>query len=142
MGDEAQVWEKPIAWPLRPFRGEKLPGFWWWFGYLIPGGLFRLLVKVRYRGLSNIPKTGPALVVANHISHVDPILVGMLVGDAKRLPWFLGKQELFDSFLGRAVRGIGVIPVPRGQGSDAVIAAATEGLRRHGNPQLAARAGL
>lgn len=124
---EAQAWEKPIPWPLRPWRGEKFPGFWFYFGYLI-GGFFRILVQVRYRGLANIPKTGPALLVSNHISHVDPIMVGMMVGDAKRLPTMIGKQEMFDSILGRAVRGIGAIPVKRGGGSDAVIETVTQAL--------------
>ena len=122
-------WEKPIPWPLRLFRDEKPTGFWWWFAYLIPGGIFRLLVQVRYRGLKNIPKSGPALFVSNHISHVDPILVGMMVGDAGRLPCMIGKQEAFDGFLGRAIRGIGMIPVKRGGGSDAVVEVATQALR-------------
>jgi len=122
-------WEKPIPWPTRLYRRERPRGFWWWFAYLIPGGLFRILVQVRYRGLANVPKTGPALLVSNHISHVDPILLGMMIGDALRLPCLIGKQELFDSFLGPAVRGIGQIPVKRGGGSAALVETATQALR-------------
>lgn len=54
--------------------------------YLIPAAtlrflltrLLRLVYRIRVRGLENIPEHGPALLVPNHVSWVDGLLVGML----------------------------------------------------------------
>lgn len=42
------------------------------------GGLFRLAYRTRVRGLENLPSQGGALIVANHQSYIDAILVGSL----------------------------------------------------------------
>ena len=51
-------------------------GFWIAFCaiFFYPTGW--LVARTRYQGLSHIPATGGALVVANHISHLDPIYSG------------------------------------------------------------------
>ena len=38
--------------------------------------LVSLIYRVRHKGLDNIPAEGPAVVVANHISFVDPLIIG------------------------------------------------------------------
>ncbi|WP_395377612.1 MFS transporter [Marinicella sp. W31] len=38
--------------------------------------LVSLIYRVRHEGLHNIPEEGPAVVVANHISFVDPLIIG------------------------------------------------------------------
>jgi 1-acyl-sn-glycerol-3-phosphate acyltransferase len=38
--------------------------------------LINVMYRVRVRGLENIPEVGPALVVANHVSYVDPLIIG------------------------------------------------------------------
>lgn len=57
---------------------------------LVPAFVLRLLmwivsrliyrVHVTGRGLGRIPATGPALVVCNHLSYMDPLIVGGTVG--------------------------------------------------------------
>ena len=50
-------------------------------------------------GLENLPSKGPYLIVANHISYLDPPLIGALV--AKRTGQkihFISKHELFRYF--------------------------------------------
>ncbi|MBI5595215.1 MAG: 1-acyl-sn-glycerol-3-phosphate acyltransferase [Elusimicrobia bacterium] len=69
-----------------------------------------------WEGLENIPPTGPLIVAANHVSMIDPPLVGLAVSRV-RLPNFVGKAELF-SFppAGLVFRRIGVIPLDRSRG--------------------------
>lgn len=87
-----------------------------WYYYLgreITRMLFPLLTRYRVRGRENVPKQGPLLVVANHISQVDPPLVGISIG---RRAVFMAKQELFRSrLMARIFTGLGVFPVNRGR---------------------------
>ena len=72
-----------------------------------------LLFRLRYRHAERIPATGPVLVVANHVSILDPIACARLVFDSGRLPHFLAKQSVFKGFAGVLLRGAGQIPVAR-----------------------------
>jgi len=78
------------------------------------------------KGLENFPRTGPALVVINHLGDADaPLLVGFLpaVLDA------LGKIELFDfPFLGKLMDWYGIIWLHRGRPDRRAIRAALDGL--------------
>ncbi len=115
----------------KPGRGEKL-GFWWRLTWLVLYAPFGGLTKLRYHCLERIPATGPAIVIVNHISHVDPLLVARFVLDAGRVPRFLAKDSIFRvRVVGRAMYGMGHIPVSRGT-ADAVVSlsAAVESLRK------------
>jgi 1-acyl-sn-glycerol-3-phosphate acyltransferase len=86
--------------------------------------LARLLVwvlalgRVRIEGIRGLPTTGPLIVVANHISNLDPPLVGGNLAPAlRRPPRFLAKDALFVGPMGWFLRSQGVIPVKAG-GSD------------------------
>jgi len=73
------------------------------------------LFKLRWRGVENVPAAGPAILVINHVSYADPIVVARYVYDAGRAPRFLAKRSLFDiPVVGAAFRGTGQIPVDRG----------------------------
>ena len=43
-----------------------------------------------------LPAAGGVVVVANHISHVDPITLAHMLHDNGRMPRFLAKAVLFD----------------------------------------------
>ena len=97
----------------RPGHGEKL-GPVWRITWLVLYGPASAMVKVRYRNLAGIPAEGPAIVVVNHVSHVDPFYVAKLVLDAARVPRFLAKDTIFDvPVVGAAMRRMGHIPVRR-----------------------------
>ncbi len=64
--------------------------------------LLMVLTKRDWRGMENLPEGGFVLA-ANHLSHVDPFLLGFFLLDNNIPPRFLAKDTLMD------VRGIGWI---------------------------------
>jgi 1-acyl-sn-glycerol-3-phosphate acyltransferase len=74
-----------------------------------------LLAKRRMEGLEHVPAEGPALLVCNHVSYLDPVYTAVFVHRAKRVPRFLAKASLWDvPVLGRVLSGSRQIPVSRG----------------------------
>jgi 1-acyl-sn-glycerol-3-phosphate acyltransferase len=70
-------------------------------------------------GLENVPKTGGALMVANHASYLDPALVGVRI---YRPLSFMAKSELFDiPVFGWIIRHCNAFPVQQGKGDRAAI---------------------
>ena len=66
-------------------------------------------------GMEHIPATGGVIIVPNHISHADPLVVAHYVYDAGRWPQFLGKASLFQvPVVGYILRKCQQIPVERG----------------------------
>jgi 1-acyl-sn-glycerol-3-phosphate acyltransferase len=90
-------------------------GFWIWFASAFFHPLCRLLARRENRDTERIPRRGAALLVMNHISHIDPVYDAVFVHRLHRLPHFLAKESLFRPFLVRQVmHGTGQIPVYRG----------------------------
>lgn len=90
---------------------------------------FKLWFNWRFDGLDRIPNTGPAIVVGNHLSYIDPFAHAYFVVRAGRRPRFLAKAELFENpFLRMVLGGAGQIPVRRGTGDQAPLDAATRAL--------------
>jgi 1-acyl-sn-glycerol-3-phosphate acyltransferase len=117
----------------RPGHGEKL-GWAWTSIVALLYGPFSAVFKLRYLHLERLPQQGPAIIVLNHVSHVDPFLVSKLIIDGGRRPRFLAKDALFEvPVVGAAMRAMGHIPVKRGS-TDAVksLAAAVAMLEQGG----------
>ena len=74
-----------------------------------------LFFRGRAWGQNNIPDTGPVLMLANHQSFLDPILMGY--GCGKRHFYSLGRSTLYDTkltaFMGKLTNSI---PVEQGAG--------------------------
>jgi len=86
-------------------------------------GLFRFRVV----GRDNLPAEGPVVVVSNHTSMWDPLLIACAF---KRRIRFMTKEELFKiPLLGWFLRTVGCFPVRRGKGDRAAIRAALEVLQ-------------
>lgn len=88
------------------------------------------LFDVRAGGLHHLPADGPALLVANHVGHLDPLVLvtAVLKGRGRRVR-FLALADLFnDRFIGWWLRRAGAIPVRRGRGVAPVVEAATDAL--------------
>jgi 1-acyl-sn-glycerol-3-phosphate acyltransferase len=68
-----------------------------------------------WRGMEHIPRTGPVIVVANHISHADPFALAHYVYDAGRWPRYLAKASVFRlPLVGALLYAVEQIPVQRG----------------------------
>lgn len=90
-------------------------GFWRRFAASLVRPLMTIMARPDWRGMANIPATGPVIVVANHISHADPFALAHYVFTAGRWPRYLAKESLFRiPVLGYIVGAVGQIPVARG----------------------------
>ena len=70
------------------------------------------------RGVENIPRHGPAILVGNHRSYFDAIAMANVVRKSGRTARVLGKKELFDvPVLGSFISAAGGIRVDRGEGA-------------------------
>ena len=88
------------------------------------------LAHIDIAGTENIPRTGPAIVVANHRSYFDPTVWVLAVFEAGRNPRSLGKKEVLDApVIGPLVKASGAIRVDREGGGHLAYAAAEEALR-------------
>lgn len=88
-------------------------------------GFFRIIFSLVYRwqviGREHIPKEGPVILCANHISLWDPPLLGSGI---ERMVNFMAKEELFRiPVIGFLIRKFGAFPVKRGAGDRAAIRA-------------------
>ncbi|MCM8900845.1 1-acyl-sn-glycerol-3-phosphate acyltransferase [Caldicoprobacter algeriensis] len=71
-----------------------------------------LLFRLRVEGIENFPMEGKTIVYSNHISLLDPILIGCVL---PRQVFFMAKVELFKIPLLRTIiRHLGAFPVKRG----------------------------
>lgn len=92
-------------------------GLWIWLCAVIFYPTVWLVGRRRFQGLEHIPAEGPALVVANHVSYLDPVFTAVFVHRAGRIPRFLAKASLWKvPLLGRILRQTAQIPVPRARG--------------------------
>lgn len=76
-------------------------------GWVLAWAVWRLRAEGRHR----VPR-GPLVIASNHYSHIDPPLVGLVVGRPVR---FLAVDELFGlyRFLDWVMLGFGAIPLSR-----------------------------
>jgi 1-acyl-sn-glycerol-3-phosphate acyltransferase len=74
-----------------------------------------LMFRIRFQHLERIPPTGGVILAANHISHVDTVLIARVVWQSGRIPRFMIKSSIFDNaVLGQIMRRTKQIPVSRG----------------------------
>ena len=85
----------------------------WWYAlcWIVCWAVCKALFRFRYTGRGNVPATGPLLVVSNHQSHLDPVLIGVA---CPRQVGALARASLFVWPLGWMIRSLGAVPVERG----------------------------
>jgi 1-acyl-sn-glycerol-3-phosphate acyltransferase len=85
--------------------------------------------RMQVEGLESLPETGPLLIVGNHDSHWDPVMVGIAAFKRRQIR-ALAKSELWEvRGLGPILNGMGQIPIQRGKGDKDALAKAIEALR-------------
>ncbi len=95
---------------------------WRLFTVIVFRPLLHLLVRNKWEGQENIPKTGPVIIAPNHMSYADWGTDALFFYDAGRYPTFLIKSSAFKvKFIGKMLYGCGQIPVNRGA-ADAALA--------------------
>lgn len=86
-----------------------------WFyrtGWVLVRGIARLIWRLEVQGESHVPLEGAAIIAPNHMSLLDPPLIGCSCPRELR---FIAKAELFRNRLfGRLIRRLGAFPVERG----------------------------
>ncbi|MEI6667251.1 MAG: lysophospholipid acyltransferase family protein [Acidobacteriota bacterium] len=80
-------------------------------------------------GLEHVPETGPLLVVPNHDSQWDPLMVGLAIEPRRRVR-FLARANLWHvPGLAQALNLLRQLPVTRGAGDGSALDRAVEALR-------------
>jgi len=70
-----------------------------------------LFWPIKTKGQNNLIKESPFILAANHVSYLDPIVLGVAV---RRQIYFIAKKEVFNiPILGFIIRSLGAIPVDR-----------------------------
>lgn len=73
------------------------------------------LYRVKFRNRDNIPEEGAYIIISNHLSYLDPVVLGL--GQRKRKLRFMAKSELFKNKLfAKLITALGAFPVVRGDG--------------------------
>lgn len=85
--------------------------------------------RMRVEGLETLPESGPLLIVGNHDSHWDPVMVGIAALERRQIR-ALAKSDLWQvRGLGPILNGMGQIPIERGKSDAQALARAVEALR-------------
>lgn len=70
-------------------------------------------VKIVARGLDKLPQDGPFVIVSNHLSNIDSMVMDVLLKDFPLV--FVTKESLFHiPFFGKIIHGIGYLKLERG----------------------------
>jgi 1-acyl-sn-glycerol-3-phosphate acyltransferase len=109
------------------------PG-WRLFSRIILHPGLRLLMRFRWSGKENIPKTGGIILAPNHLSYADwPALALFSDGYAHRYPVFMIKSAIFEvKVIGPLMYKFGQLPVFRGRGDAGLVLKKAEQALRAG----------
>lgn len=92
--------------------------------------VLKVFFRFQVTGRENIPKEGPVIAVANHVSVLDPPALSVSIN---RQVYFMAKEELFKNpVLGWVFKKIGTFPVKRGVGDRGAIKRSMS-ILAHGN---------
>jgi 1-acyl-sn-glycerol-3-phosphate acyltransferase len=124
----------------------------YWIVYFLTKVVSWLYFPFTAHQTRNIPRQGAFILASNHISNLDPVLLGIC--SVRRIN-FMAKIELFKGALGYILTRLGSFPVKRGESDfgamrealrrlkeGRVILIFVEGTRRIGNEPSKAQAGV
>ena len=124
----------------------------YWIVYFLTKVVSWACVPFSAHQTRNIPRQGAFILASNHISNLDPVLLGIC--SVRRIN-FMAKIELFKGALGYILTRLGSFPVKRGEAdfgamrealkrlkNGRVILIFVEGTRRIGNEPSKAQAGV
>lgn len=101
----------------RPFKPQGMSKKTRTFFVIVAGiarPVMNFLIGKEWHGLEKLPRDEGFIVVPNHTTEIDPIVVGHLLYNQNIMPHFLAKDGLFKvPVVGTALRGAQQIPVER-----------------------------
>ena len=120
-----EAWQSLEEHWLIPTTGKQLsstPSYGFLRMFLSP--FLRPLLNAKMNGLHHIPRSGPVILAANHLSHVDPIFV---IASARRTTHYLAKDGHFkNAFMRLAMRATGQIETKRDKGGEDALSSAAD----------------
>jgi 1-acyl-sn-glycerol-3-phosphate acyltransferase len=112
--------------PLVGHGDSGLYTFCRWLALPLFGGLYRCRVS----GAEHLPREGAAIVITNHKSNIDPVIIGMICDRPLR---YMAKKELFRfAALRKLIVTLGAFPIDRGAGDRAALTTSLEILAEGG----------
>jgi 1-acyl-sn-glycerol-3-phosphate acyltransferase len=91
------------------FLSAKLSFLWYEATYWAAMTGMCLGFSLRIEGRHHVPRTGPALLIANHQSYLDPVLVGLA---SRRQLVYLSRKSLFrHPWFARLIRSYNAVPI-------------------------------
>jgi len=85
--------------------------------------------RLEVSGVESLPASGPVLLIGNHDSHWDPVMIGFSARGRRQIR-ALAKSTLWDvRGLAPVLNGMGQIPIVRGAGDAQALANAVAALR-------------
>ncbi len=88
---------------------EAWHNLWYDACYCLTAATCQLAFGLRAEGMRHVPKAGPALLIANHQSFIDPVLIGIA---AHRRLHYLARKTLFKHpLLARLLTSFNSVPV-------------------------------
>jgi 1-acyl-sn-glycerol-3-phosphate acyltransferase len=92
----------------------KQPPVLWKLAQVLCRVVTSVMFDLKVYGAGNVPQAGGVLLVTNHESHLDPVLIGVQL---RRPISYLAKSELFaNPFFGWLIRNLYAFPVRQGAG--------------------------
>jgi 1-acyl-sn-glycerol-3-phosphate acyltransferase len=101
----------------RPQGKSTLARWWYALCWVVCWAVCKALFHFHYTGRGNVPPSGPLLVVSNHQSHLDPVLIGVA---CPRQVGALARASLFVGPFGWLIRSFGAVPVERGSATGGI----------------------
>jgi len=87
------------------------------------GQILRIMTRINFRGLENVPRKGPVIFASNHLSHVDPLF---MIAASRRKLHFLAKDEHFERLITKfVVSSTGQIKTVREEGGGDALSTAS-----------------
>lgn len=92
------------------YRRSRLKRWWYSFSWGVMWCITKVYFRYCYRGGEHVPCEGPVVVLCNHQSNLDPILVGIA---CPRQLSFLARDTLFVGWFAWLIRSFDAIPIDR-----------------------------
>lgn len=118
---------RPVKAPRNLYEPYTTPAWFWVTLRFVARIIFFLALRITLIGHRHVPKKGPYIIAANHLSWTDiPLMPAYLSTQVI----YLAKEELFLGKFGWLVRFLGAIPVKRGEADRQLLRAADDLLKR------------